>query len=96
MCSQVLDDYVSRTFEGTAPVLMVFDGPWLKEAFVKNFGAFTDRRNFQFGGAIDDGLFSIGGDHWKFARKMLSPEFSSGKLKKVNCITSVRVVTTNR
>ena len=72
-----------RTFEGTTPVLLVYDGPWLKEAYIKNFHAFTDRRLIPLGGAIDSSLLNIPGEHWKFARKMLSPEFSSGKLKKV-------------
>ncbi|XP_067950116.1 cytochrome P450 3A29-like isoform X2 [Watersipora subatra] len=70
-------------FEGTTPVLMVYDGMWLKEAFIKNFNKFINRREFVFGGVIDEGLFSIGGEHWKFVRKMLSPEFSSGKLKRL-------------
>ncbi|XP_067948027.1 cytochrome P450 3A29-like [Watersipora subatra] len=70
-------------FEGTTPVLLVYDGLWLKEAFIKNFNKFSSRREFVFGGAINEGLFTIGGEHWKFVRKMLSPEFASGKLKRL-------------
>ena len=67
------------------PGLLVFDGPWLKQAFVKNFNVFINRRRMQAGGPIDESLFSLEGEHWKFVRKMLSPEFSSGKLKRVSC-----------
>lgn len=63
---------------------MVMDPDFLKEAFIKNFAKFTDRRRFRFGGSIDSGLFSAEGAHWKYVRQRLSPEFSSGKLKKVN------------
>ena len=84
MCVLILMvDETFRTFDGSTPVLLVYDPLWVKEAFIKNFNVFIERRRFPLGSAIDNGLFSISGEHWKFARKMLSPEFSSGKLKKV-------------
>jgi len=77
-----------RTFEGSTPVMLVYDAEWIKEAFVKNFSFFTNRRRLLFGGALDQGLFSMEGDHWRHSRKMLSSEFSSGKLKKVRWVTA--------
>jgi hypothetical protein len=62
---------------------MVMDPEWLKEAFIKHFRVFTNRRRINFGGSLNSSLFSIEGEHWKHARKTLSAEFSSGKLKKV-------------
>jgi len=62
---------------------MVYDPEWLKEALVKNFSIFTNRRLLVVGGQIDEGLFTIEGDHWKHCRKVMSSEFSSGKIKKV-------------
>jgi len=65
-------------------VLLVYDADWLKEAFIKHFHHLTDRRVIKQGGAFDAGIFSIGGEHWKSNRRLLSPEFSSGRIKKVN------------
>lgn len=65
-------------------MLVVTDAEWLKEAWIKHFKVFTNRRPLLFGGSLDQGLFSIEGDHWKSVRQRLSPEFSSGKLKKVS------------
>ena len=64
-------------------MLLCYDGEWLKEAFIKNYAALTDRRRQRLGGFTDSSLISVEGEHWKMNRKMLSPEFSSGKLKKV-------------
>ena len=48
------------------------------------------------GGYIDSGLFTIEDDHWKFARKMLSSEFTSGKLKKVKWLTITQYIFLNK
>ena len=67
-------------------MLVTTDAEWLKEAWIKHFRVFTNRRRLRFGGSFDHGLFSIEGDHWRHVRQKLSPEFSSGKLKKVSGI----------
>ena len=67
-------------------MLVVSDAEWIKEAWIKHFKVFTNRRRVLFGGSLDQGLFSIEGDHWRHIRQRLSPEFSSGKLKNV-CIS---------
>ena len=58
----------------------------MKDAFIKNYAALTDRRRQRLGGFTDSSLISVEGEHWKMNRKMLSPEFSSGKLKKVQSL----------
>ena len=73
-----------RTFIGSMPVLMVYDGEWANEAFIKNFNVFTNRNTTKFGGTIDAGLLSVKDDHWRHARKTLSPVFTSIKLKNVS------------
>ena len=77
-----------RTFDGTSPTLIVMDPEWLKEAFIKHFPVFTNRRRVNFGGSIGSSLFGVEGEHWKHNRKLLSAEFSSGKLKKV-CMDTI-------
>jgi len=69
-------------------MMMVFDGEWIKEAFIKNFSVFTDRRRVLQGSSVDSGLLVLESDHWKFVRKLISPEFASGKLKKV-CLHNI-------
>ena len=75
-----------RLYSGSTPMLVTTDAEWLKEAWIKHFRVFTNRRRLRFGGAFDHGLFSIEGDHWRHVRQKLSPEFSSGKLKKVSWV----------
>lgn len=65
------------------PTLLVSDADWLKEAFIKNFTLTVDRNPLLAGGAMDYGLFNLGGERWKYVRTMLSPTFTQGKLKKV-------------
>ena len=74
----------SRTFIGPVPTLMVYDGDWVQDAFIKHFQSFTNRNTVKFGGAIDESLFSVKNEHWKHARKTLSPVFTSSKLKHVS------------
>ena len=71
------------TYEGTTPNLIVYDGEWLKEAFIKQFPKLTDRRVFSLGTSLDSSLTNLHGDHWKHVRTLLSPSFTTGKLKKV-------------
>lgn len=79
-------------FEGGDPVLLVSDAEWLKEAFIKNFHLTADRRPAALGGALDDGMFSLEGDHWRHVRAQLSPAFTSGKLKMVSGEATLRWV----
>ena len=74
---------MNRTFAGSTSTLLVFDAEWLQEAFIKHFDVLTNRNVPSFGGNLDNGILSIKGDHWRFARRLLSPVFTSGKLKQV-------------
>ena len=72
-----------RTYEGTYVNLMVFDPEFCKEAFIKHFDAFTNRRVIPLGGPMDYSLLNLSDDHWKYVRSTLSPTFTQGKLKGV-------------
>ena len=74
------------TFEGTVPTLLVFDPDFLREAYIKNYQSFTNRRIFAMGGPSDSGILNLTGEHWKYVRSSLSPTFTQGKLKQVPVI----------
>ncbi|BFZ10434.1 hypothetical protein BsWGS_13473 [Bradybaena similaris] len=67
------------------PVLIVTDPEILKHVFVKDFSNFSDR--FLLGDGklqqriIKKGVFFADGADWKRIRRIMSPTFSSGKLK---------------
>ncbi|XP_033751625.1 cytochrome P450 3A8-like [Pecten maximus] len=64
--------------------LVVADKEMLREIFVKHFNNFSDRRTLDgFNGDLEAGLFNVKGDHWKHNRSIISPAFSSGKLRQM-------------
>lgn len=70
-------------YAATQPVFLLRDPELIKDMFVKNFEVFPNRRAF---GDIDDplfdkSLFSLQGQRWKDMRCLLSPAFTSSKMK---------------
>ncbi|XP_025113171.1 cytochrome P450 3A24-like [Pomacea canaliculata] len=68
---------------GRRPLLVTTDLDILKEVLVKDFNRFADRFDkFElFPKELRPNLFIIGGADWKRVRTLLTPTFSSGKLK---------------
>ena len=68
-------------YEGSKPILLTTDPDLIKEVFIKNGHIFIDRR----GGAGDRynrlNLANKKGDDWKADRRIMSPTFTSGKMK---------------
>lgn len=67
----------------TQPVILLRDPELIKEILIKNFNSFPDRRGFI---EINDplsakNLFSLQGQRWKDVRTLLSPAFTSSKMK---------------
>ena len=65
---------------GSLPHLVTMDPVLIKEIFVKQFTNFPQREEFH----MDDKYLTLdvaGGEKWKAERKMLSPTFTSGKIK---------------
>ncbi|XP_018305128.1 uncharacterized protein [Mycetomoellerius zeteki] len=67
----------------TNPVFLLRDLELIKTVLVKNFEAFPDRRGFA---DINDtlfkkNLFSLRGEKWRNVRNLLSPSFTSSKMK---------------
>ncbi|KAK3603580.1 hypothetical protein CHS0354_017293 [Potamilus streckersoni] len=73
--------YSSRA--GGMFVINISDLDLLKKIFVKNFNSFSDR--FEIKGSdpwpIYKSVFFLHGDDWTRVRKIITPTFSSGKLK---------------
>ena len=70
------------SFSFSTPSLMINDLDLAKQMFIKDFDHFVDRRSVTFGHEyLDNMLFFMAGEPWKEMRSIISPMFTSGKLK---------------
>ncbi|CAG2102769.1 unnamed protein product [Medioppia subpectinata] len=75
------------TFLGTKPVLMIADPELTKEMNIKDFHLFVNRNDFVTGDSLNDrSMFNLMDDEWKNMRSIISPTFSSGKMKAMHPI----------
>jgi len=74
---------VAGHFEGRRPRLIVLDPELIKHIMVRDFQHFVDRPsiNLRDNPYIQNMLLNMKGQHWKSVRALLTPTFSSGKLK---------------
>ncbi|XP_053546366.1 cytochrome P450 3A29 [Bombina bombina] len=71
-------------YDGRQPVLAVMDPMIIKAVLVKEcFTLFTNRRTFGLNGPLKNAITVAEDDQWKRIRTVLSPTFSSGKLKQM-------------
>ncbi|XP_058141698.1 cytochrome P450 3A29-like isoform X3 [Dasypus novemcinctus] len=71
-------------YEGRQPILTTLDPVLIKAVLVKEFYTlFTNRRNFGLNGGLDSGLTIAEDETWKRVRTVISPTFTSGKLKEM-------------
>ncbi|XP_060066281.1 cytochrome P450 3A2-like [Ylistrum balloti] len=71
-------------FDMMSTNLVVADKEMLREILVKQFNNFPDRLVFDgFSGDFDHSIINIKGEHWKHERSIITPTFSSGKLKRM-------------
>lgn len=76
-------------YEGANPVLMVAEPKLLKNILIKDFQSFTDLRTLQFGDPIIDRmLFVQTGKKWREMKAILSPAFTSRKMKMISTSVS--------
>ena len=67
-------------YEGREPTIVTIDPELIKSIMVKNFDSFSDIIDWDY----PDKKITLdlaGGEQWKALRKVLSPTFTSGKLK---------------
>nr|ARO89867.1 cytochrome P450 Cyp3a24 [Andrias davidianus] len=71
-------------YDGRVPVLAITNTALIKSILVKEcYTHFTNRRNFGLNGPLEDSITIAKDDHWKRIRTVLSPTFTSGKLKEM-------------
>ncbi|XP_018416380.1 PREDICTED: cytochrome P450 3A9-like isoform X1 [Nanorana parkeri] len=71
-------------YDGRQAVLAILDPVIIKTILVKEcYTNFTNRRNFGLNGPFDSALTIAEDDQWKRIRTVLSPTFTSGKLKEM-------------
>uniref|UniRef100_A0A8C4VVJ4 unspecific monooxygenase n=1 Tax=Gopherus evgoodei TaxID=1825980 RepID=A0A8C4VVJ4_9SAUR len=76
-----------RFFDGRQPVLAILDPVIIKTILVKEcYTLFTNRRNFGLSGDLESALTIATDEQWKRIRTVLSPTFTSGKLKKFGSV----------
>jgi len=80
-----------RIYYGRTPFLFVADLDMVKEITMKEFAHFTNHttQGVRYPKPFDRMVTVIRDDHWKHVRSMLSPTFTSGKLKQVGiCVVN--------
>ncbi|XP_046569791.1 cytochrome P450 3A8-like [Haliotis rubra] len=71
-------------FLGRIPSLLISDPTMIKQICVKQFSNFVNRSTFgPMPKIVMDCIAEIYDEHWKFMRCVLSPTFSTGKLKQM-------------
>ncbi|NWY26418.1 CP3AL protein, partial [Pheucticus melanocephalus] len=71
-------------YDGRQPTLAVTDPQIIKSVLVKDcYTTFTNRRRTDLAGVLTNAVSLAEDDHWKRLRTVLSPTFTSGKLKEM-------------
>nr|AAI09441.1 Cytochrome P450, family 3, subfamily A, polypeptide 65 [Danio rerio] len=71
-------------YDGRQPVLCIMDQTIIKTVLIKEcYSLFTNRRNFRLNGALYDAVSIAEDDDWRRIRSVLSPSFTSGRLKEM-------------
>ena len=71
---------VFGTYQGVNPVLVVADPDILKDILVRDFSSFADR-NTSFHKIQKQSVITTKGKRWREQRTIMSPTFTSGKMK---------------
>ncbi|XP_076584600.1 cytochrome P450 3A40-like [Chaetodon auriga] len=81
-------------FDGRQPVLCIADPAMIKTILIKEcYSFFTNRRNTYLNGPLYDAVSNVENEEWKRIRSVLSPSFTSGKLKEMLAIMKQRSAT---
>ncbi|XP_054723292.1 uncharacterized protein LOC129233267 [Uloborus diversus] len=71
-------------YEGTSPLLSIADPKVLRNILVKDFHAFSGRRKIELGDPIFENMLQmLHGEDWKRVRTIVSPTFTTGKIKRM-------------
>ncbi|KAK2818354.1 hypothetical protein Q7C36_022287 [Tachysurus vachellii] len=71
-------------YDARQPVLCIMDTEIIKSVLIKEcYSLFTNRRNFRLNGPLYDAVSIIEDEDWRRIRSVLSPSFTSGRLKEM-------------
>ncbi|KFQ76016.1 Cytochrome P450 3A9, partial [Phaethon lepturus] len=71
-------------YDGRQPAVAVMDPQIIKSVLVKEcYSTFTNRRHLDLAGVLKSAVSLAEDEHWKRIRTVLSPTFTSGKLKEM-------------
>ncbi|XP_015282693.1 PREDICTED: cytochrome P450 3A29-like [Gekko japonicus] len=71
-------------FDGRQPLMVILDPVIIKAILVKEcYTYFTNRRNFRLNGDLESAITIATDEQWKRIRTILSPTFTSGRLKEM-------------
>ncbi|XP_030636353.1 cytochrome P450 3A40 isoform X2 [Chanos chanos] len=71
-------------YDGRQRVLCIMDTAIIKTILIKEcYSLFTNRRNFRLNGVLNDGVGAAEDEQWRRIRTILSPSFTSGRLKEM-------------
>ncbi|NXX79942.1 CP3A9 protein, partial [Urocolius indicus] len=71
-------------YDGRQPAIVVMDPQIIKSVLVKDcYSTFTNRRTVDLAGVLKNAVSLAEDEHWKRIRTVLSPTFTSGKLKEM-------------
>ncbi|NXK13256.1 CP3A9 protein, partial [Herpetotheres cachinnans] len=71
-------------YDGRQPVVAVVDPQIIKSVLVKEcYSTFTNRRRMELAGVLSNAISLAEDEQWKRIRTVLSPTFTSGKLKEM-------------
>ncbi|XP_054157196.1 cytochrome P450 9e2-like [Oppia nitens] len=74
---------------GSMPTVVISDPQLIKDIMIKDFHKFSDRDDLITGDILSDrSLFNLKGNEWKNMRSIISPTFSSGKMRSMHPIVS--------
>ncbi|XP_047659426.1 cytochrome P450 3A30-like isoform X1 [Tachysurus fulvidraco] len=71
-------------YDARQPVLCIMDTEIIKSVLIKEcYSLFTNRRNFRLNGPLYDAVSVVEDEDWRRIRSVLSPSFTSGRLKEM-------------
>ncbi|NXJ89088.1 CP3A9 protein, partial [Corythaixoides concolor] len=71
-------------YDGRQPVMAIVDPQIIKSVLVKEcYSTFTNRRRTDLAGVLNNAISLAEDEHWKRLRTVLSPTFTSGRLKEM-------------
>ncbi|CAF4114177.1 unnamed protein product [Adineta steineri] len=74
-------------YEGTTPVILLSDLDILRNVLIKDSHVFINRRTIEgAAGPLEHGLTALKDEQWKNARSIVSPTFSTAKLKAMHSL----------